>query len=127
MPQIVIVAAVFSFVLVIVLMLFLFINTRRRSSTSAGTITPATQAMVADARYDPGERPASLVSEQIEEVVKGKLKQYPDLTNVNIDFGSVTDLSMDIWIDDKQYDNVTDIPDERIRQAIEQAVSEMNS
>ena len=54
----------------------------------------ARMAGVSEARLDPGERQASLISEQIEEMVKKDLSQYPDLSDVSLDFGTGED---EVW------------------------------
>lgn len=87
----------------------------------------AVQAMTADARVDDYERPSSVIAEQIEETVKQKLAHYPDLTNTVLDFGTMPDGTIDIWVNRCQYDNVKDIPDERIRKAIQEAVEKFNA
>lgn len=109
----------------VLLPLLLYFALRRRMELRG--LPPETQSMVADARYDAGERPASLAAEQVEEVVKRKLAQYPDLASVKIDFGSMPDMTIDIWVDDDQYDDVEDIPDQRIRDAIKAAAAEFNA
>lgn len=85
------------------------------------------QAMIADAKVDSGERPSSVVAEQIEEMVKRKLADYPDLADTVLDFGSMHDGTIDIWVNKHQYDDVKDIPDERIRSAIQEAVEKFNT
>ena len=69
---------------------------------------------------------ASVVSEQIEEMVKQKLAQYPDLSAVRLDFGTGSDEALVIWVGDQRYQEVDQIPDERIRQAISESVEAFN-
>lgn len=120
--------AIFGVVVVValVLVIVLFITTRLRPSPPQ-RLPPSTQAMIADAKLDAGERPSTVTAEQIEEMVKLKLDQFPDLADVKLDFGSMPDLTIDIWVDAAQYDDVEDIPDERIRQAIKEAADEFNA
>jgi hypothetical protein len=84
------------------------------------------RTMIPDAKVEDFEHPSSVVAEQIEEVVKGKLVGYPDLADTVFDFGTVSDGSIDIWVNKRQYDDVKDIPDERIRKAIQEAVEQFN-
>jgi hypothetical protein len=84
------------------------------------------QAMIGDAKVDSNERPSSVVAEQIEEMVKRKLADYPDLADTVLDFGSMPDGTIDIWVNKNQYDDVKDIPDERVRKAIQEAVEKFN-
>ena len=87
---------------------------------------PKYAALVADARVEEGERPSSLVAEQIEEMVKASLAADPELASVRFDLGTAPNGSLEIWIDEHAYTSVGDIPDPRIRQAIESAVEEWN-
>jgi hypothetical protein len=82
--------------------------------------------MTKDAKLEKLERPASLVSEQIEEMAKSKLAVYPDLVDTILDFGTMPDGTIDIWVNKKQYDNVEDIADLRIKDAIKEAVQQFN-
>lgn len=109
----------------IVLIIGLWVVMRSRNAPSG--LPPATQAMVADAHIDKGERPSSIVAEQIEEMVKTRLKDYPGFQSLKLDFGTVADGSINIWINEVQYDNSEDIPDERIRAAIQEAVKQFNA
>jgi hypothetical protein len=84
------------------------------------------QAMIPDAKVDAYERPSSVIAEQIEETVKRKLVDYPDLADTVFDFGSMPDGTVDIWVNKHQYDDVKDVPDERIRKAIQEAVEQFN-
>lgn len=82
--------------------------------------------MVDDAKLEEGEKPASLVSEQIEERVKQILTAKGLTMGHEIDFGSAADGSLEIWVDGVAYVNVGDIPDTAIREAVGEAVEEFN-
>jgi hypothetical protein len=84
------------------------------------------QAMISDAKVDSNERSSSVVAEQIEEMVKGKLAGFRDLADTALDFGSMPDGTIDIWVNGQQYDDVKDIPEKRIRKAIQEAVKKFN-
>jgi hypothetical protein len=86
----------------------------------------ARMAGITDATLETGERQASMISEQIEEMVKMDLAQYPDLSDVSIDFGTGEDGGLEIWIDGERYSEVSTIPDDRIRRSIEKAVNSFN-
>lgn len=117
------------FALILIALIFavvvLLILARRSRLRSASDSSPL-MASVGDARLEPDERLSSIVSEQIEEVVKRKLAQYPDLANLSIDFGTMSDGTIDIWLDDQQYNDPEEITDQRIREAIKAAVAEFN-
>jgi hypothetical protein len=80
-----------------------------------------------DPNSESDEFQASPVSEKIEDMVKEKLQVYSDLRNVVVDFGTSLDGSLEIWIDGERYLDVEEIPDERIRKAIAEAVEDFNA
>jgi hypothetical protein len=43
-----------------------------------------------------------------------------------LDFGTAIDGSLEIWVDGERYNSVEEIPDERIRRAIAEAVEKYN-
>ena len=69
---------------------------------------------------------ASVASEQIEEMVKSKLAEYADLIDMHFDFRTSADGMLEIVFGERTYQNVGQIPDERVRQAITEAVAEFN-
>jgi hypothetical protein len=89
-------------------------------------VNPASLEALSDARIEDDEFVATPIGEQIEEMVRERLKSYPDLENVSMDFGSGVDGSLQVWLDSVRYDRIQDIPDERIRQAVADAVEEFN-
>ena len=78
---------------------------------------------IASIKFDPDEFRASPISEQIEGMVRLRLQSYPDLCQVDLDFGTAMDGSLDIWVDGERYQAVEDIPDARIRKAIADSVN----
>ena len=84
------------------------------------------EPLLPDAHLEKGEEQASLISEQIEEMVRKRLAEYPDLAEQVVDFGTAEDGSLEIWIADKLYASADDIPDVRVRDAISEAVKEFN-
>jgi hypothetical protein len=109
--------------LMIVAIFALFIAGRRIPEAS---MSDENLELTKDARYEDTERPSTLVSEEIEEMAKQRLAQYPDLAGAGLDFGTTPDGSIDIWVNGEQFDDVEDIPDDRIREAIKAAVEEFN-
>ena len=77
-------------------------------------------------KFDPDEFRASPISEHIEGMVKLRLQAYPDLSQVDLDFGTSMDGSLGIWVDGERYKAIEDIPDARIRKAIADAVNAFN-
>ncbi|HEY42669.1 MAG TPA: hypothetical protein G4O11_01675 [Anaerolineae bacterium] len=80
-----------------------------------------------DPNSESDEFQASPVSEQIEDMVQQKLQAYSDLRSVVVDFGTSLDGSLEIWIDGERYLDIEDIPDDRIRKAIAEAVEDFNA
>ena len=83
--------------------------------------------MVADAKFEEGEKRASLVSEQIEERVKQILVSQGLALDEKIDFGTASDGSLEIWIEETAYTSVDKIPDKNVRNAVAKAVEEFNA
>jgi hypothetical protein len=98
----------------------------RRRTQEEGQEMPESLMALKDARIDPGEKVAAPISEEIESLVQAELKDYPDLAGHKIDFSTAADDSLAIWIDGVAYHDVSDIPDERIRQAVKKAVDSFN-
>jgi hypothetical protein len=124
MPMIRLAILISVALLLAVAVLALYVSIRSRKVTG---MSDEVQSMVRDAKVEPYERPSSLVAEQIEEMVRRKLEQHPDLADVVFDFGTMPDGTIDIWVNRKQYDDIEDIPDERIRRAIGEAVEEFSA
>ena len=82
--------------------------------------------LLPDAHLEINEEQASPSSEQIEGMVRQRLAKYPDLAEQVVDFGTAEDGSLEIWIANKRYASVDDIPDARVREAISEAVKEFN-
>ena len=72
------------------------------------------------------EHQAAPASEAIEELVNRKLAGIPGLGGTRIDFGSAADGSLEIWIGDQRYTSIDEIPDQRIQQAVREAVASFN-
>ncbi len=98
------------------------------AARSQAPVAPPVQAPVAPppAKPVPPERVASPVSEEIEELVRPKLAPYSDLRRVKIDFGTAPDGTLEVWLGKAHYNSVDAIPDQRLRQAVQEAVKEWN-
>lgn len=106
-----------------ILVALMFLARRRMSIDDS---TPDAMKAVSEARIDQGEYQASLVGEQIEEMVRERLARDPATEGVTFDFGTAVDGSLEIWVDGERFEDVADISDERIRMAVEEAVEEFN-
>ncbi len=114
------------FLLGIVLLLGIRRASGFRTRSSEASPLERLEPLLPDAHLDKGEEQASPISEQIEGMVRKRLAKYPDLAEQMVDFGSAADGSLEIWIADKRYVSVDDIPDARVREAIAEAVKEFN-
>jgi len=127
-------AGVALVVVVIVALLLIFLSVAIRSGGRfllSGLVrrrpqTPTSLQMVEAARIDKGERRASLVSEQIEELVRSRMAQQPELASRRIDFATGADGGLEIWLDDVCYRSVSEIPDPKIREVVTEAVASFN-
>jgi hypothetical protein len=109
-------------------LLFLFVvwNLIVRSRRSRGFKSGEALEAIMDAKLDEGERRATIISEQIEEMVKKILEAEGSSLKSGIDFATAEDGSLEIWIDDEKYTEVDDIPVHEVRAAVKKAVEEFN-
>lgn len=112
--------------IVLLLIVWAVLIRRRTAEVEQGELPPESLDAVKQARYEADEQPASLVSEQIEEMVKQSLASHPDLADVKLDFATGPNEGLVIWINDQSYSDLDLIPDERIRSAISKAVESFN-
>ncbi len=110
----------------ILLFLFIIWNLIVRSRRSKGFKSGEALEQIMDARLEKGERPATIISEQIEEQVKEILKAEGKMQDQQIDFATGADGSLEIWIEGVCYKEVDEIPDESIRAAVAKAVEDFN-
>ena len=112
--------------IVLLLVIWAIVVRRRTKEIDEGELPPESLEAVSDAKIEPNEQAASLVSEQIEQMVKQRLASYPDIADVKLDFATGTDESLVVWVNDQSYSDIDQIPDERIRSAISEAVETFN-
>jgi hypothetical protein len=121
----VVIAITIAIIGAIALLLVLWVRIIR-GRDAVDEVDPASLEALSDVRIEDDEFVATPIGEQIEEMVRERLKSYPDLENVSMDFGSGVDSSLQVWVESVRYDRIQDIPDERIRQAVADAVEEFN-
>ena len=112
--------------IVLLLVIWAIVVRRRTKEIEEGELPPESLNAVSEAKIDPNEQAASLVGEQIEEMVKQRLASYPDLADIKLDFATASDESLVVWVNDQSYSDIDQIPDERIRSAISEAVKTFN-
>lgn len=76
--------------------------------------------------HDPGERLAAPFAEQIEDIARSMIDSDPELSGVHVDFGTAPDGCLEIWIGDKRYMDIGQLPNEKLRVIIRQAVEKYN-
>ena len=99
-----------------------------KSTPPAATVetTRAENEGVTLFNYDEGERIASPFAEQIEDILRAKLKSDP-FNKFDIDLGTAKDGSLEIWVNGKAYGSVGELPDEGLKVAFRDAVKEWES
>jgi hypothetical protein len=73
-----------------------------------------------------GEEIASPAAETIESLAQERLQKHPDLAGMRLDFGTASSGELEIWVGAERYTTIESIPDDRIRQAISEAVQAFN-
>ena len=61
--------------------------------------------------------------EQIEDIVHSRLSEDPALAGIDVDFKTAPSGELEVWVNDKSYTDVKDIPDERLREVVRQAIA----
>ena len=113
---------------VFVALLVLFVglaSVRSARSISSHPSSTSRSGSPAEPRPRQGERLASASSEAIEELVNQALAKA-GAAEVQVDFATAHDGSLEIWIGDDRYTSVDSIPDARVRQAVADAVASFN-
>ncbi len=112
--------------IILLLVIWAIVVRRRTKEIEEVELPPESLNAVSEAKIEPNEQAASLVSEQIEEMVKQRLASYPDLADVKLDFATAPDESLVVWVNDQSYSDIDQIPDDRIRSDISEAVETFN-
>jgi hypothetical protein len=76
--------------------------------------------------HDPGERIAAPFAEQIEDIARALIAADPAIASTQIDFGTAPDGTLEIWVGDKRYSDISALPDERLRDVMHQAVAKFS-
>ena len=72
--------------------------------------------------HDPGEQLASPFAEQVEDILHARLSADPVLAAMDVDLGTAPDGGLEIWVDGERYTDIDLVPNERLRQAMRQAI-----
>jgi hypothetical protein len=71
---------------------------------------------------DRGEKVATPFAEQIEDVLRARLRTDLDLAAMEVDLGTAPDGGLEIWVNGERYTDVSLLPDERLRQVFQEAI-----
>lgn len=82
---------------------------------------------VAFFNHDEGEKLAAPFAEQIEDILRAKVKADPALRKYEIDLATSANQALEIWVDGKAYASADDLPDERLKEAFRSAVEKWNA
>jgi hypothetical protein len=75
---------------------------------------------------DEGEKLAAPFAEQIEDILRARLNTDPDLKRYEVDLGTAADGNLEIWVNGKQYREIKNLPDERLKQVFREAIGQWN-
>jgi hypothetical protein len=99
---------------------------RRLRGRTRGTAQVAALAARSPAPESGGERQASAAAEMLESIIQRLMAGDPIFAGQALDFGSSPDGSLEIWWGGQSYSGVEQLPDERLRALIGQAIEEFN-
>ncbi len=99
---------------------------RRQRRLSGGPARAAAPAARTPSPGSGGERHASAAAEMLESIIQRRLAGNPTFAGQGIDFGTLPDGSLEIWWRGKSYASVEQLPDERLRSLIGEAIEEFN-
>ncbi|MBN1872688.1 MAG: hypothetical protein JXA33_00525 [Anaerolineae bacterium] len=74
--------------------------------------------------YDPGEKLAAPFAEQIEDILRARLRSDPTLASLDVDLGSTSEGNLEIWVNGECYTDINQLPNPRLREAFRQAVEQ---
>jgi len=77
--------------------------------------------------FDQGEKLAAPFAEQIEDILRARLKADPILKKYEIDFGTSADHSLEIWVNGEKYMSVNELPDEGLKAAFRASVKKWDA
>jgi hypothetical protein len=90
------------------------------AETMAATLEDGEGITVFD--YDKGEKLAAPFAEQIEDILRAKLKADPALQNYDVDLGTGEGGGLEIWVNGKKYQGANELPDEKLKEAFRASI-----
>jgi hypothetical protein len=135
------VVGLFAVALIVIILVFVFLFRKSNTVNLTGSgeekpawmrETPPAETLGALLRegkkvtifdHDEGEKLAAPFTEQIEDIFRAKIEADPDLNHYQVDLGSAPDGTLEIWINDKKYTSVNDLPDDKLKKAFRASVA----
>ncbi|MCS7178515.1 MAG: hypothetical protein RML46_00395 [Anaerolineae bacterium] len=74
--------------------------------------------------HDAGEKLAAPFAEQIEDILRARLEADPYLRSLQVDLGTGPDGGLEIWVNGVRYTDIHQLPDDRLRQAFQEAIAD---
>jgi len=99
---------------------------RRQRGLPVRPAQRGTPAARAPSHESGGERHASAAAEILESIIQRRMAGDPAFAGQGLDFGTSPDGSLEIWWQGQLYSSVEQLPDERLRSLIGQAIEEFN-
>ncbi len=95
------------------------------STTPPPETTAATQAgqgYVGLYGQEENEHVAAPFVEQIEDILRARLRNDPSLADFNVDLGAAPDGGLEIWVDGTCYNGIDAVPNPQLREAFKEAI-----
>lgn len=137
-PAAVILAGALGAIVIVILIIALIVRGRRVNLTGAGSTgkpawratTPPAESLAATKGagiygQEAGERVAAPFAEQIEDIVRARIRADLTLADTKFDMGSAPDGSLEIWVDGALYKAVQDIPNPHLRIIVKEAIEKV--
>ena len=110
-------------VLVLGTLLWLFTQSKGKASPAKQAQDSAILTPQKDVTQLGGERYAAPFAEQIEDLILTQIAADPRLAGTKFDLGTLEDGSLGFWVNEQLYHSVAELPDEKLRQIVRQAVA----
>ncbi len=77
--------------------------------------------------HDEGEKIASPFAEQIEDMLRARLKTHPLLKDFKVDIGTGADYGFEFTVNEKKYSSVDELPNEELKALFRETVQDWES
>lgn len=108
-------------ILLIVLAFALRTNRKAQEDVTFQAALPEDDPLVT-----PDEFQATPIAEAVEERVRQKVAESPELADMDVDFGSGPNGELEIWVDSERYTSIEEIPHDGLKSLIREAVEAYN-